>query len=271
MADESKPETPAPKIVPQTGEATAAAAASTRAPAAGATASAPATGANPAATPHATTTPAARPAPAPRPPAAPIPDLAGKTTNAASPGGAAAKTAPAAAAKAADARRRRHLAAAEPPRLDGPGMGRVFGRLGRRAGRDRPLHVPERAQRAAAAVQGRLPERVRHGRRRAVEREVRRLARADDRGHRAARERLLFAQRHLHAPGLHAELSVGGKQVQVPVPRQRLPHTGSTSRGRRRARSSARASCWPKTGRSWSTRAGTSSASWGSGRIRRRF
>jgi len=101
MADESKPETPAPKVVPQTGEATAAAAASTRAPAAGATASAPATGANPAATPHATTTPAARPAPAPRPPAAPVPDLAGKTTNAASPGGAAAKTAPAAAAKAA--------------------------------------------------------------------------------------------------------------------------------------------------------------------------
>jgi len=101
MADESKPETPAPKVVPQTGEATAAAAASTRAPAAGATASAPATGANPAATPHATTTPSARPAPAPRPPAAPVPDLAGKTTNAASPGGAAAKTAPAAAAKAA--------------------------------------------------------------------------------------------------------------------------------------------------------------------------
>jgi len=100
MADESKPETPAPKVVPQTGEATAAAAASTRAPAAGATASAPATGANPAATPHATTTAAARPAPPPRPPAAPMPDLAGKTTNVASPGGAAAKTAPAAAAKA---------------------------------------------------------------------------------------------------------------------------------------------------------------------------
>ena len=99
MADDTKPETPAPKIVPQTGEATAAAAASTRAPAAGAVASAPATGANPAATPHATTTPAARPAPAPRPPAAPLPDLAGKTTNVASPGGAAAKTAPAAAAK----------------------------------------------------------------------------------------------------------------------------------------------------------------------------
>jgi cytochrome b6-f complex iron-sulfur subunit len=100
MPDDTKPETPAPKIVPQTGEATAAAAASTRAPAAGATASAPATGANPAATPHATTTPAARPAPAPRPPAAPIPDLAGRTTNVASAGGAAAKaatTAPAAA------------------------------------------------------------------------------------------------------------------------------------------------------------------------------
>jgi cytochrome b6-f complex iron-sulfur subunit len=44
---------------------------------------------------------AAKPAPAPRPPAAPIPDLAGKTTNAASPGGAAARTAAPAAAKAA--------------------------------------------------------------------------------------------------------------------------------------------------------------------------
>jgi cytochrome b6-f complex iron-sulfur subunit len=115
MADETKPETPVPQTVPQTGEATSAAAASTRAPAAGATASAPATGANPAATPHTTTTAAARPAPAPgahaagaaarpaaapRPPAAPIPDLAGKTTNVASPGGAAAKAAPAATAKA---------------------------------------------------------------------------------------------------------------------------------------------------------------------------
>jgi cytochrome b6-f complex iron-sulfur subunit len=64
--------------------------------------SAPPTGANPAATPHATMSPAARPAAAPRPPAAPIPDLAGKTTNVASPGGAAAKAATApAAAKAA--------------------------------------------------------------------------------------------------------------------------------------------------------------------------
>jgi cytochrome b6-f complex iron-sulfur subunit len=101
MADEIKPDTPAPKIVPQTGEATSAAVASTRAPAAGAAASAPATGANPAATPHATTTAAARPAAAPRPPAAPIPDLAGKTTNVASPGGAAAARATPATAAAA--------------------------------------------------------------------------------------------------------------------------------------------------------------------------
>src|SRR5260370_34516698 len=65
--------------------------------------SAPATGANPAAAPHATATPAVKPAAAaPRPAAAPIPDLAGKTTNVASPGGAAAKAATApAAAKAA--------------------------------------------------------------------------------------------------------------------------------------------------------------------------
>src|SRR5436190_7148997 len=96
MADETKPDTPSPRIAPQTGEATGAAA-TTGSPAAGQTASAPPTGANPAATPHQTTTPAARPAPAaaarpvaPRPPAAPVPDLVGKTTTAASPGGAAA-------------------------------------------------------------------------------------------------------------------------------------------------------------------------------------
>jgi cytochrome b6-f complex iron-sulfur subunit len=101
MADERKTETPAPTLVPQTGEATAPAVASARAPAAGATASAPATGADPAATPHATTTPAARPAPVPRPAAAPIPDLAGKTTNVASAGGAAAARATPATAAAA--------------------------------------------------------------------------------------------------------------------------------------------------------------------------
>ena len=77
---------------------------------------------------------------------------------------------------------------------------------------------------------------------------------------------------HLHASRLHAELSVGGKQVQVPVPRQRLPPDGrQLRRARRRARSSARASCWPTTDRSSSTRAGSSSASSDSGSIRRRF
>jgi len=121
MADDTKPETAAPKIIPQTGEATKAAV-TTGSPVDGKIASAPATGANPAATPHATTTPAARPAPAPapaaaappaaarpaaapRPPAAPIPDLAGKTTTVASIGGAAAvKAAPAAAAAKAATR-----------------------------------------------------------------------------------------------------------------------------------------------------------------------
>jgi cytochrome b6-f complex iron-sulfur subunit len=77
MADDTKPEdTPGPTIVPQTGEATRAAAAS----------------APPAAAAH-----AAKPV-APRPPAAPLPDLGGKTTSVASAGGAAAaKPAPAAA------------------------------------------------------------------------------------------------------------------------------------------------------------------------------
>src|SRR5438067_952576 len=98
MADNTKPETPAPKIVPQTGEATGAAA-TTGSPVAGQTASAPPTGANRAVTPQQTTTPAARPAPAP------IPDLAGKTTTLASPGGAAARpTTPAPAAAKATTR-----------------------------------------------------------------------------------------------------------------------------------------------------------------------
>jgi cytochrome b6-f complex iron-sulfur subunit len=103
MADDTKPETPAPQLTPQTGEA-GAAVAPTGSPAAGQTASAPPTGANRAATPHATSTPAARPAP-PKPPAAPAPDLAGKTTTAASAGGAAAKAAATAAAKPAAATR----------------------------------------------------------------------------------------------------------------------------------------------------------------------
>jgi cytochrome b6-f complex iron-sulfur subunit len=122
MADETKTEPSAPKIVPQTGEATSATA-TVGAPAAGQTASAPPTGANPAATPQHTTTAAARPAPAPgpaapaaaahaakpaapaapRPAPAPIPDLAGKTTNVASAGGAAARTATAPASASAKA------------------------------------------------------------------------------------------------------------------------------------------------------------------------
>ena len=138
MADNTKPDTPAPKIVPQTGEATGAAA-TTGSPVAGQTASAPPTGANRAVTPQQTTTPAARTAPAPgpaapaaapaaaatatattaaaahaarpaaaaapRPAPAPIPDLAGKTTTLASPGGAAARpTTPAPAAAKATTR-----------------------------------------------------------------------------------------------------------------------------------------------------------------------
>ena len=136
--------------------------------------------------------------------------------------------------------------------------------------RHRPLHVPQRPQRAAAAVQGGLPERVRDRRRRAVEGEVRRLdwcgRPKTSSSTPAGFYSLSVTCTHL---GLHAELPVGGKQVQVPVPRQRLPHDRrSTSRVRRRGRSSARASCWPTTGRSWSTRAGTSSTSSGSGPIR---
>jgi cytochrome b6-f complex iron-sulfur subunit len=87
MADETTPEKPAPPASEATRVAVPPGSA-----AVAQTASTPAAGAHPAATPHATTTPAARPA-APRPPAAPIPDLAGKTTNVASPGGAAARAA----------------------------------------------------------------------------------------------------------------------------------------------------------------------------------
>jgi cytochrome b6-f complex iron-sulfur subunit len=118
---DDKPETPAPTIVPQTGEATRATT-TAGSPAAGATAGAPPTGANPAATPHAATTPsvrpapaaaaatthaapaAPRPAPAPKPAAAPAPDLTGLTTTVASPGGAAAKAAAPAPAKATSKR-----------------------------------------------------------------------------------------------------------------------------------------------------------------------
>jgi cytochrome b6-f complex iron-sulfur subunit len=116
MADETKTETPAPRVAPQTGEATGTPS-TTGSPASGQAASAPPTGTKPAVAPA----PAARPAPAagaaaahaarpaaaaaPRPAPAPLPDLAGKTTTVASAGGAAAArttTVPAAAtAKAA--------------------------------------------------------------------------------------------------------------------------------------------------------------------------
>ena len=186
---------------------------------------APAPAAAPAAAPPAAAAHAAKPA-APRPPAAPVPDLAGKTTIAGvgwRRGGRQARRA--GGRESGDARCRRYVAAAEPARLDGPRVGRLLGGIRRGARRDRPLHVSQRAQRAAAAVQGRFPERVRPGRRRAVEREIRHLDRAHRRRERrAARQRLLRVVHHLHAPGLHAELPLGRKQVQVPVPRQRLPH-----------------------------------------------
>ncbi len=206
MADEKTPETPAPKIAPQTGEATAAAA-KTGSPAAGPTASAPATGANPAATPHAATTPAARPAPAPRAPAAPLPDLAGKTTTPASAGGAAAKAATTAAKPAA-------AAATRDPDDTSP-------LLTRRAWMGVAWGAFSAASAAALAATGRfmfpnvlneppqqfkagLPVRVRDGRGRAVEGEVRRLDRSNAERCRAALERVLRAARDLHPPGLHA-------------------------------------------------------------------
>ena len=77
------------------------------------------------------------------------------------------------------ARPGRQLAAGDAPHLAGHGLGRVLGGVGRGAGRDRPLHVPERAERAAAAVQGGFSGRLRHGRRRALQRIERRLDRPD--------------------------------------------------------------------------------------------
>ena len=128
------------------------------------------------------------------------------------------------------------------------GLGRLFRRLRVEPRGHHALHVPERALRAAAVVQGRLPRRVQRRRGgRALEGRVRRVDRARGR-------RLLRAHRGLHAPRLLAELAARREQVQVPLPRQRLlPHRASTSRARRRGRWSARASCWPTTARSWST------------------
>jgi len=100
MADDNKPEIPS---APPTGANPAATPQHRPVPGGDApatAAAAAATGAKPAA-PAAPAAHAAKP-PVPRPAPAPIPDLAGKTTNAASPGGAAARTATTApAAKAA--------------------------------------------------------------------------------------------------------------------------------------------------------------------------
>jgi len=99
---------------------------------------------------------------APRPSPASLPDfLSAKTTSGASPGGAAAK-----------GRRRQRPPARKPrqratpddtsplfdsPGLDGPRLGCVLGQPRPRIGRDGPVHVPQRAERAAAAVQSRVP------------------------------------------------------------------------------------------------------------------
>src|SRR5213078_870164 len=98
MADEDKPVVPS---APPTGANPAATPQHTPVPGGDApatAAAAAATGAAPLKPAPTAAAPAAKPV-APRPPAAPIPDLAGKTTNVASPGGAAARTATAPAAK----------------------------------------------------------------------------------------------------------------------------------------------------------------------------
>ena len=183
-----------------------------------------------------------------------LPDLAGKTTTAASLGGAPARAAAPAAgsqAAAAPAAIRRHVALAHTPRLDGPCMGRVLRRVGRGARRHRPLHVSERAQRAAAAVQGRFPVRIRHGRRRAVEGEVRCL----DRPHRpttwsstpAASTRCSSTCTHL---GCTPNYLSAESKFKCPCHGSGFRRPASTSKVRRRVRSSARASCWPTMARS---------------------
>ena len=101
---------------------------------------------------------------------------------------------------------------------------------------------PERAQRAAAAVQGRVPERIRHGRRRALEGEVRHLARAHagrcpDAGA-SGFFALITVCTHL---GCTPNYLVGRKQVQVPLPRQRLPDERRQLRRARAAAARARA------------------------------
>ena len=128
------------------------------------------------------------------------------------------------------------------------GLGGLLRRLRLEPGGHRALPLPQRALRAAAVLQGRLPRRVQRGRGgHALEGRLRGVDRARAR-------RLLRAHRGLHPPGLLAQLAARREQVQVPLPRQRLlQDAASTSRARPRARWSARASCSPTTARSWST------------------
>ena len=88
----------------------------------------------------------------------------------------------------------------------------------------------------------------------------------------AAGERLLRAARHLHASRAARRTSCRPRaSSSARATAAGSGPTGINSRARRRGRSSARASCWPTTARSWSTRRGSSSTSWDSGPIRRRF
>ena len=165
----------------------------------------------------------------------------------------------------------RHVAAADAPGLDGAGVGHVHGGIGCGAGRHRPIHVPQCPQRAAATVQGRLSDRIRSGRGRALEGKIRGVDRPDAGRRGRAVERLLCVARHLHAPGLHAELSVGrSRSSSARATAAGSGPPASTSKARPRGRSSARASCWPTTGSSSSTKRGSFSTSSGSGRIRKR-
>ena len=257
MADEKTPETPAPKIAPQT--------------AAGQTAGAPAARWQPGGTPRMPHVPLRRRARQPRR----FPISRGKTTTAASAGGAAAKAAATAAKPAA-------AAATRDPDDTSP-------LLTRRAWMGVAWGAFTAASAAALAATGRFmfpnvlneppqqfkagfPTEYGDGRGRALEGEVRRLDRPHAERHRAAGERVLRAARDLHAPGLHAELPGGRRQVQVPVPRQRLPDDsginfeGPAPRPLERARI-----VLADDGQLLSTRRASSSTSWGSGPIRRRF
>ena len=209
------------------------------------------------------------------PPAAPLPISPARRRPLASAGGAAAEGGGAREAGGGrrDARSRRHLAAAHAPRLDGPRLGRVLRRVGGGAGRHRPVHVPQRPQRAAAAVQGRASRPstgwawTSAGRRNSASGSSARRTTSSQQA--SGFYALLVTCTHLGCTPNY--LSAESKF--------KCPCHGSgfradrhqLRRARRRGRSSARASCWPTTGRSSSTRRGSSSTSSGSGRIRRRF